>query len=84
MSIPLQPEAVPATETGLASLQRTLAALLLAMRGPDLMGRMQALRQRLDNGLATRADLQMLASLPPCQLDPDELVRLFVRERHLP
>jgi hypothetical protein len=65
---------------GLASFQRAVAALLQAMRGPDLQGRMQALMHRLDNGLATREDRVLLRSLPLCQAEPEELVRLFARQ----
>jgi hypothetical protein len=63
----------------LAALRETGVAFLLAMDGPDLGGRLQALMQRLDNGLDTQADRAMLAALPTCYLDPDELVRLFAR-----
>jgi hypothetical protein len=63
----------------LESLRLAGAAFLKAMSGPNLTGRLQALMQRLDNGLSTKADRSLLAQLPQCYLEPDELVRLFAR-----
>lgn len=68
-----------ASSISLEPMQLACDALLQALRGPDLMGRLQALAHRLDNGLDTSEDRRLLAELPKCRLAPVELVRLFVR-----
>lgn len=78
----VQTHAIPGDDIGLRkliSLRLAGAAFLAVMDGPDLTGRAQALMHRLENGLATRADQDLLASLPECYLAPEELVRLFAQ-----
>lgn len=56
-----------------ARLSASIQALLVAVR-PDGIDRLCELLERLDASTTTAADRAMLASLPPCDYAPHELV----------
>ncbi len=59
------------------------AALIEGMKGAGMSERLAALHQRLSDGTATDADLEFIASLPRCEMTPQELVAHFVRVQEM-
>jgi hypothetical protein len=62
-----------------ADVRSAGAALIEAMSGPDLQARLRSLLVRLEAGIVTEADCELLNSLPPHSDTPRDLVRRFVR-----